>query len=539
MGDNHRIRYAPLTAPAKLQKRLPALAAGAAAAALLAACVAAQPTGDGAFSAERTTQEFAAGYEAISGRYVDKTAISTVALAGLDGLSVLDPEIAIDRDGDKVEMRRAGVLLSSFAVPGDDDADGWADLTVKALMLGRAASPQVMNASSESIYDAVFDKSLTKLDEFSRYAGRDLARNHRAMRDGFGGIGFEFTVTPNRTMKITSVVGDTPAEHGGLQVGDVVTQIDGRPITDLNRDDITNLLRGRVGTHITLTIYRMENDGPLRLTFERALIVPPTVTAELQGDIAYLTVSSFNQRTAISLSSAFDQLKSHGAAKGVVLDLRGNPGGLLDQAIAVADLFLDSGEIIETHGRHPDSNQRFDASGNDIAQGLPMAVLINGDSASSAEIVAAALQDQRRAVLVGSTSFGKGTVQNVIRLPNDGELTLTWSRIEAPSGYAFHKLGIMPTLCTSKSAESAHDLEADLRSGRIDSAHILAAWRSNHDNTRATDELRSNCPARHDMAGEDLQVAKDVLEDSELYARAMKLSEPAVAQAAGPSVATR
>ncbi len=379
MGDSHRIRYAPLTAPAKLQKRLAALAAGAAAAALLAACVTAQPTGDDAFSAERTTQEFAAGYEAISGRYVDKTAISAVALAGLDGLSVLDPEIEIDRDGDKVEMRRVGVLLSSFAVPGDDDADGWADLTVKALMLGRAASPQVLNASSESIYEAVFDKSLTKLDEFSRYAGRDLARNHRAMRDGFGGIGFEFTVTPDRTMKITSVVGDTPAERGGLQVGDVVTQIDGRPIADLNRGDITNLLRGRVGTHITLTIYRTENDGPLRLTFERALIVPPTVTAELQGDIAYLTVSSFNQRTAISLSSAFDQLKSHGAAKGVVLDLRGNPGGLLDQAIAVADLFLDGGEIVETHGRHPDSNQRFDASGNDIAKGLPMAVLINGD----------------------------------------------------------------------------------------------------------------------------------------------------------------
>jgi len=538
LGDNQRIS-GPLKAPAKLQKRLPAFAVGVAAAALLAACVAAQPTGDDAFSAERTTQEFAAGYEAISERYVDKTAISTVALAGLGGLSVLDPEIEIDRDGDKVEMRRAGVLLSSFAAPGDDDANGWADLTVKALMLGRAASPQVMNASPESIYEAVFDNSLTKLDEFSRYAGRDLARNHRAMRDGFGGIGFEFTVTSDRTMKITSVVGDTPAEHGGLQVGDAVTQIDGRPVTDLNRDEITSLLRGRVGSHTTLTIYRMENDGPLKLTFERALIVPPTITAELQGDIAYLTISSFNQRTAISLSAAFDQLRSHGVVKGVVLDLRGNPGGLLDQAIAVADLFLDGGEIIETHGRHPDSNQRFDASGNDIAKGLPMAVLINGDSASSAEIVAAALQDQRRAVLVGSTSFGKGTVQNVIRLPNDGELTLTWSRIEAPSGYAFHKLGIMPTLCTSKSAESARDLEADLRSGRIDSAHILAAWRSGHDGGQTTDELRSNCPAWHDIVGEDLQVAKDVLDDSELYSRAMKLSEPAVAQGAGPSVATR
>jgi carboxyl-terminal processing protease len=516
-----------------------AAAAGLGAAALLGACVAAQQTGNDGFSAERADQVFAAGYESIFTRYVDQVAIGPVALDGLEGLSELDAEIHVDRSGDKVELKRGGAVVAGFPVPAADDADAWADLTVKVLRASRSASPRLMSASTEEMYQVVFDKALTDLDEFSRYAGRDLATSHRALRDGFGGIGFEFTLTPDQALKVTMIVPDTPADRNGLQTGDVITDIDGRPVAGLDRDEISHRLRGRVNTPVSVTVRRAGTDGAVKLTFDRALIVPPTVTARIEDGIAYLAISSFNQKTAESLAASYEQIKGQGPIKGVVLDLRNNPGGLLDQAIAVSDLFLDGGEIVATHGRHPDSNQRFEASGNDVAKGLPMVVLINGDSASAAEIVAAALQDQKRAVLVGSNSFGKGTVQNVIHLPNDGELTLTWSRIEAPSGYAFHRLGIMPTLCTSKSSLSVHDLVADLRGGRITTGTLLAAWRTEHDgDDKETDELRASCPPRHDLSAADLEVARDVLEDSELYARALNLSGPAVAAKPGAAPAT-
>lgn len=520
-----------------------AAAGGIAAAAALGACVAAQQSNPYSFSADRADQVFAAGYESIATRYVDNVVIGSVALDGMDGVAEIDPELRVVRADDKVELKRGGSLLYGFPAPRDDDADAWADLTVKVVAASRAASPQIMNTSAEDIYRAVFEKALGDLDEFSRYAGTDLANTHRALRDGFGGIGFEFTLTPDGNLKVTGVVPNTPADRQGLQVGDLITEIDGKSVAGLDRDEISRRLRGRVSTRVVLTMQRSGAGGTVSIDFDRALIVPPTVTAKLEGGIAYIAITSFNQRTAESVASGFAQLKAQGTIKGIVLDLRNNPGGLLDQAIAVADLFLDGGEIIATHGRHPDSNQRFEASGNDVAKGVPMVALINGDSASAAEIVAAALQDQDRAVLVGSNSFGKGTVQNVIHLPNDGELTLTWSRIEAPSGYAFHRLGIMPTVCTANEPVNVHDLVANLRHGNGEVGHLLAAWRSGHGDEK-TKEMRASCPPRHDLAAIDLEVARDVLEDTDLYARALKISGPAVASApaaASPtaSVATR
>lgn len=521
------------------------MATAAAVAAALSACVAAQQPAPDSFSAERADQVFSVGYESIASRYVDNVAIGPVALDGMEGITDLDPELRVDRDGGKVELKRAGALLADFPAPRDDDADAWADLTVKVLGASRAASSLVMGSSAEDVYRSVFDKALADLDEFSRYAGIELATSHRAMRDGFGGIGFEFTLTPDRNLKVTGIVPNTPADKQGLEVGDTITEIDGKPVAGLDRDEISRRLRGRINTRVALTVQRLGAGGAIAIDFDRALIVPPTVTAKLEDGIAYLAISSFNQRTAESVASGYEQLKSSGAVKGIVLDLRNDPGGLLDQAIAVADLFLDGGEIVATHGRHPDSNQRFEASGNDIAKGVPMVVLINGDSASAAEIVAAALQDHDRAVLVGSNSFGKGTVQNVIHLPNDGELTLTWSRIEAPSGYAFHRLGIMPTVCTSDTTVNARDLVAELRHGDSDASRLLAAWRSSHDgNENSNKAMRASCPPRHDLAPLDLEVARDVLQDTDLYARALAIAGPAVASApaataSSASIATR
>jgi len=510
-----------------------------AAAAVLSACVTADQSGPAQFSFDRADEVFLSGYDSIATRYVDDISVADVAAKGLDGLSDVDADITVARDSNHVSVTRHGALLASFPAPADDDVRGWSDLTVKVLKSGRNASMRVAAASPERLYEAVFDSALTELDEYSRYAGTDLARLHRDLRDGFGGIGFDYTMTPDRALSVTTVLPDTPAANEGLKVGDVITDINGTPVFGMDREELARLLRGRVNSEVTVSVRRAGSDGPVLLTFQRALILPPTVTARVDSGIAYLTVSSFNHKTAGSVASKFAKLTAETELKGVVLDLRNNPGGLLDQAVAVADLFLERGEIVATHGRHPDSNQQFDASGTDIAQGLPMVVLINGESASAAEIVAAALQDQGRAVLVGSNSFGKGTVQNVIHLPNDGELTLTWSRIEAPSGYVFHHKGLMPALCTSRTDAAGPKLMAELQGGKIETGALLAAWRAADDSDqKTTEELRQSCPPSRDATKADTEVARDVIGDSELYAQVIRLGAPTItASTAGGSTA--
>jgi carboxyl-terminal processing protease len=200
----------------------------------------------------------------------------------------------------------------------------------------------------------------------------------------------------------------------------------------------------------------------------RAHVVPETVIYRKEGRIAYFRIYSFNTETTESLKRAISNARNEigSAMEGVILDLRENPGGLLNQSVSLANIFLSEGRIVSTHGRHPESHQFFDASGNDMLQGLPVVVLIDGNSASAAEIVAAALQDNGRAVLVGSNTFGKGTVQTVLPLPNKGEITLTWARFHAPSGYTLHGLGVLPNVCTVARA-SADDVLADLDAGAM------------------------------------------------------------------------
>jgi carboxyl-terminal processing protease len=227
-----------------------------------------------------------------------------------------------------------------------------------------------------------------------------------------------------------------------------------------------------------------------------------------------------------------------GKIKGIILDFRSNPGGLLDQAVEVSDLFLTKGRIVSTNGRHPDSNQNFYADEDEKAQNLPMAVLINGNTASAAEIVAAALQDHGRAIVIGSNSYGKGTVQNVIALPNNSELSITWSRFYTPSGYALHNLGVLPTICTSRENIGASGKENSefirrlkkFHAGVVISKAVFSQWRAKKlPGKESIEKLRAICPARKKTSDQDLNVAKQLLSDPMIYSRAMNLSFPAVA----------
>lgn len=465
---------------------------------------------------------FATGYQDISDIYIDEVSVGQLALAGLGSLSSLDPDVAVTRQGKRVLMTDEGQTLATFTAPGEADANGWGGLTAAALRVGRSRSPELAAADAEGLYEAVFDGVVSELDYFSRYAGREEARENRASRDGFGGIGVRIRLVEDG-VRILSVMEDTPAQAAGLQDNDIVTAIDGQSTLGLSQREVVRRLRGPLRSRVVLTVARDAEPAPLDVEVVRAHIVPQTVKYERLGNIAVLTVSGFNQSTAYTLREkvAFAAEDIGPALDGYILDLRSNPGGLLDQAVAVSDLFVGRGRIVSTHGRHPDSHQYFDAEPGDMARERPVVVLINGNSASASEIVAAALQDLGRAVVVGSSSFGKGTVQTVLRLPNQGELTLTWARFHAPSGYALNHRGILPDVCTTRSTETVEEVMDSLRRGLQPIDHALRSRDIAPDDETAVETLRANCPPRQTDAPIDLEVAERILADPAMFARAL------------------
>ncbi|CCG42625.1 S41 family peptidase [Magnetospirillum molischianum] len=464
--------------------------------------------------AQRTV---AYGLAAIVERHLQQVPASTVALDAMRGLADIDPQFAIAFQGGRVRLSTAERVVADYPAPATDDVESWARLVISVALDAGEVSPLVRDADVERLFRAVFEGALGTADLYSRYAGAAEARDNRASRNGFGGIGIRFELVEGEAL-IVDVVEDTPAARAGLQADDVIVLIDGKPVRGLERTEISARLRGAVASALIVTLRRAGKIVEAKV--QRSLIVPKTVTETLDGPIAIYRISSFNQRTASSLETKLRETRERMGArlKGVVLDLRGNPGGLLDKAVAVADLFIADGPIISTRGRNPAANAVLTARPGDLAEDLPVVVLIDGRSASSAEILASALQDSGRAVVIGTNSYGKGTVQTVIRLPNDGEITLTWSRFHAPSGYALHGLGVFPVLCTSpgqKGTERGGDW------GRV--ARTLDIWRQvGLEETDLRRHLRDLCPpTRRTDAPEDMALALRLLGDSPTFARAL------------------
>ncbi len=469
---------------------------------------------------------FAAGYASITEKYIEAVPVATLAMEGMRGLGVIDPAFTVRRSEDVVVLAASERTIARFPAPADDDVEGWAALTAKVLAAGRRTSKELRTASDEKVYEAVFDGVLSSLDIYSRYAGAEEAKRNREKRDGFDGIGIRIRMEAG-VARVSRVIPDTPAADAGLRKGDHITHVDGVSVRDFERHDVVRRLRGPSHSRVAVTVRREGVAGPLAFEMERRHIVLPTVTERRHHGIVFLTVTSFNQRTASNvaakLTKALDGME--GSPKGLVLDLRGNPGGLLKQSIDVADLFLTQGQIVRAHGRHPESEQRYEAGGEDMAHGLPLVVLVDGKSASAAEIIAAALQDHGRAVVIGTSSFGKGTVQTVIRLPNDGEITLTWSRLVTPSGYMLHGLGVMPAICTSGAAGNVRKLIAAVFGRKIKIAAARARWQAaGVGEKKQRRDLRAACPAERRRKSLEIEVAHRLLSDRELYGRALDLT---------------
>lgn len=315
----------------------------------------------------------------------------------------------------------------------------------------------VVEVDTKQLIEAALDGMLTSLDPHSNYlSAEDFGQLRERAEGAYSGVGLEIT-SENGMVKVISPMDGGPAQRAGVQAGDVISAIDGESAAGLSVAEVSRRLRGAQGTEVRVTFLR-DGEEPREVTLTREVIRVDSVTGRLEGDFGYVRIATFNENTGRELVETINRLKAENPnLGGVVLDLRNNGGGLLGAAVAVADAFLERGEIVSQRGRRPTDIERYHATAGDILEGLPLVVLINYGSASASEIVAGALKDHDRAALVGLTSFGKGSVQTVMPLRNgrDGALSLTTARYYTPSGRSIQKIGIEPDLEVARTRREA------------------------------------------------------------------------------------
>jgi carboxyl-terminal processing protease len=366
----------------------------------------------------------------------------------------------------------------------------------------RIRAQYVEEVDEADLIEAAIDGMLTSLDPHSSYLSPDDAADMRVRTRGeFGGLGIEVTQEEG-FVKVVSPIDDTPADAAGIEAGDFITHVDGDSVLGLTLDEAVDLMRGPVGSEIVITVVREGIEEPFDVTIIRDTIKLTAVRTRTQGETVVLRVTTFNDQTFPNLEEglreAVEELGGMDNVNGFVLDLRNNPGGLLTQAIKVSDAFLEAGEIVSTRGRDPQDGERYNATPGDLALGKPLVVLINGGSASASEIVAGALQDHRRAIVIGTKSFGKGSVQTVMPLRGDGAMRLTTARYYTPSGRSIQALGVSPDIVVAQPPRRPED-EEDEGSAR---SRGEADLRGSLDNDSLTEDERRQIEADRAKAEE-------------------------------------
>ncbi|HUB44822.1 MAG TPA: S41 family peptidase [Acetobacteraceae bacterium] len=348
------------------------------------------------------------------------------------------------------------VGIPAAAAQEDSRADTYRLLTLFGDVFERVRAEYVDPVGDKQLVENAINGMLTGLDPHSGYMDAKQFRDMEVQTKGeFGGLGIEVT-QENGFIKVISPIDDTPASKAGIKPGDIITAIDGKSVEGMSLNDAVDHMRGPPDSRITLTIKRENIDKPIEQSLLREIIHIQVVKSRMEPDhIGYVRLSQFTEQADPSLRAAVKSLKQQAGGKltALVLDLRNNPGGLLDQAVAVSSDFINQGEIVSTRARHPEDSQRWDAKGEDIIPDTPLVVLVNNGSASSSEIVSGALQDHHRAILLGTRTFGKGSVQTVIPLPGNGAMRLTTARYYTPSGRSIQGLGIEPDVHVRESRD--------------------------------------------------------------------------------------
>ena len=459
-------------------------------------------------------------YRAIGDRHLYEPNFRTLSADTYRGFASSDPTLSLETSDAVYTVKRDGRQVISRPTPSDPaDGRAWGAMLAELLAGSMDASPVLRQSDRQALIRGALTATARDLDRNTRYADPEEARDNRFQRDGGGGVGITVERTEDKMILIRGVQAGAPAAKAGVQVGDQILAIDGESMVNRTLSDVVERLRGPVGAPVVLTVLR-NGAAEYALSVKRGKIIPTTVTYERRGDVALIHLTGFNSATTANLKAAMDKARADIGRDmaGVIIDMRSNRGGLLDQAQSVSELFIGDGTIFSTAGRHPDSRRIYKSSGG-TATDEPIVVLMNGGSASAAEIVAAALQDRGRALIVGTTSYGKGTVQTVVRLSNEGELILTWSRLQAPSGYTWNELGVLPNVCTAKvaNADNLGPTSFDTSQGTLMRWHALR-----NPTHQEVETLRKICPPGDSSPEADVTLATRILHDRALYAHAVQ-----------------
>jgi len=378
----------------------------------------------------------------------------------------------------------------------------------------RIRAEYVEEVETKDLIEAAINGMLTSLDPHSSYLSPDDAADMRTQTRGeFGGLGIEVTQEEG-FVKVVSPIDGTPADAAGIEAGDFITYVDGESVLGLTLDEAVDRMRGPVGSEIVITVVREGETEPFDVSIIRDTIKLTAARARTEGETVVLRVTTFNDNTYDNLADGLaKEVEAAGGIEnvnGVVLDLRNNPGGLLTQAIRVSDAFLEKGEIVSTRGRNPEDGDRYNATPGDLIEGKPIVVLINGGSASASEIVAGALKDHRRAIIVGTNSFGKGSVQTIMPLRGDGAMRLTTARYYTPSGRSIQNLGVSPDIIVKqpRRTDTPEDEEnARMTRSEADLRGSLSNDSLSEDEIRQIEEDRAKAEASAKLRDEDYQLA--------------------------------
>jgi carboxyl-terminal processing protease len=413
--------------------------------------------------------------------------------------------------GTLISTQFAGPLLAQEA---EKSSNVYEQLDLFGDVFERIRAQYVEEVDSEELIEAAIDGMLSSLDPHSSYLSPKDAADMRVQTSGsFGGLGIEVTQEEG-FVKVVAPMDGTPADIAGVETGDYITAVDGSSVMGMTLDQTVELMRGPVGSEIVITVVREGVEEPFDISIIRDTIKLTAVRSRVEGHTIVLRVTTFNEQTYPNLEDGLkkgvEELGGMANVDGIVVDLRNNPGGLLDQAIKVSDAFLEEGEIVSTRGRTPEDSERVNARPGDLAEGKPIVVLINGGSASASEIVSGALQDHHRAVVVGTKSFGKGSVQTVMPLRSDGAMRLTTARYYTPSGRSIQALGISPDIIVAqppRQPEADETTDAPMLRSEADLRGALNNDSFTEDERRKIEEERAAAEEAAKLRDEDFQLA--------------------------------
>jgi carboxyl-terminal processing protease len=505
---------------------------------LLAASARAETGSPAAFNAPLATSVYSTALAFMAPRTLDPVPVSQLTIWGLHGLTALDPDLAVEVHGGELRLSLPNRPLASTPAPQTDDPAAWATAATQLSTAGWAASERLRRAGTTGVITNFFDEIFNHLDPYSRYVPPIEAGEDRARRTGSAGAGLTL-VAEGGAILVQRVVSDGPG--AGIRAGDAILAVNGQPTRGVDLATVAGWIAGPEDTRVAVTV--RGRDGRVRtLDIMRAMVPPETVFAERLRDALLIRVTEFDRKTAARLTHALSDALSGAAATahpiaGIILDLRGDPGGLVREAAGVADELLPAGVIASAVGRDPDATRVWRSTDGQLADDLPVVVVVDGRTASAAEILAAALADRGRGVVVGSATLGKGLVQTIAPLPDGGELFVTWSRLLAPRGWPLQGLGVLPQVCTSLGQNALQSELDSLDQGTEPMAEAIARHRAARPPVPPAQAvaIRAACPAA-EGSDADISAARFLIQHPVAYVTALL---PPMRDANGASLGVR